>query len=78
MNIGRLDRYVGVYSRSTSQDSFGSINVPGSPVLIDNAWVKKIQKKSEMVSQGGSNMINQNSFRKEGMRIFAESENSRS
>ncbi len=113
MNIGKLDRYVGVYSRSTSQDSFGSINVPGSPVLIDNAWVKKIQKKSEMVSQGGSNMINQNSFefvaryndtlwkagfyflisqdtnkywirgveeigRKEGMRIFVESENSRS
>lgn len=62
MNIGKLDRYVGVYSRSTSQDAFGSINVPGAASLIDNAWVRKVHKKSEMVSEGGSNMINQNSF----------------
>lgn len=62
MNIGKLDRYVGVYSRNTSQDSFGSINVPGAPSFVDNAWVRKLQKKSEMINQGGSNMINENTF----------------
>ena len=61
MNIGKLDRYVGVYERSRNQDSFGSINHT-STSLVDNAWVRKLQKKSEMINQGGSNMINHNTF----------------
>ncbi len=114
MNIGRLDRLVGIYSRAISQNEFGAYDVNESaPTFLDNAWVKKIPKKSDIVEQGGSIMINQNSFefvarynetlwkpgyyfqiaqsnekywirgveeigRKEGMRIFAEYEKSRS
>ena len=61
MNIGRLDRYVGVYSRSTSQDSFAGYYFQISQDS-NKYWIRGVEEIG----------------RKEGMRIFAESENSRS
>lgn len=61
MNIGKLDTYVGVYGTNGVVDAYGSYKTTSSD-FIDNAWVKKIPKKSFMTTEAKSSMVNESSF----------------
>ena len=61
MNIGKLDTYVGVYGTNGAVDAYGSYKTTTSN-FIDNAWLKKIPKKSFMTTEAKSSMVNENTF----------------
>lgn len=59
MNIGKLDRQVTVFTRGKTQTDFGSYKI-ATGTSLGVAWVRKLPKKSDMTSKGGSVMINEN------------------
>tara|TARA_R100000388_G_scaffold39921_2_gene30817 strand:+ start:3506 stop:3847 length:342 start_codon:yes stop_codon:yes gene_type:complete len=62
MNIGTLDKLLGIYKVEDTKDDFGSVTLSASPTFLGMVYAREIPKKSFMTTEAQSSMINKNTF----------------